>query len=234
VLLGAHPPEATGRAIVTWGGRLEISEAAVRMALTRMVAAGDLERHASVYRLSRRLLERQARQDAAIEQRPLAWDGTWYVAVVTAVGADPATRADVRLRMTTDRFAEIREGVWTRPANLDWTPHDGLAPSLEILSATPSRPAAELARSLFDIDQWATVAHELTTALSTTNELATRIAIAASIVRHIVADPLLPAELLPQDWPGQELRNTYQAFRGELLALAQGQGDDDQAARRSV
>lgn len=219
VLLGAHPPEAAGSEIVMWGLRVGISEPAVRVALSRMVAAGDLERDNSVYRLTRRLLERQARQDDVLERSPKEWDGTWHVAAVTTVGADPATRASLRQSMTTARFGELREGVWMRPANLDWAPPDGLARSLEVLSATPARPAEDLARSLFNLDQWALVGRELATELGRTDVLAERLALAAAVVRHLVDDPLLPVEVLPSDWPGEALRDAYRAFRAELLGL---------------
>ncbi len=220
VMLGAHPPESAGSVLVRWGDRLGISEQAVRVALTRMVAAGDLERTDAVYRLSPRLLERQARQDQAIERRPHAWDGRWTMAAVTAVGADAATRADLRQRMTSSGLAELREGLWMRPANLAWTPDADVAGSLELMTGTPERPAAELAARLFDIGGWAQDARELTSALDRTDDLAGRIAIAAAIVRLIVADPLLPTELLPADWPGTALRDTYHRFRTGLITLA--------------
>ena len=203
-----------------WGDRLGISEQAVRVALTRMVAAGDLERTDAVYRLSPRLLDRQARQDQAIERRPHPWDGSWSIAAVTVVGADAATRADLRQRMTSSRFAELREGVWMRPANLDWEPDGDVAASLELMTGVPERPSGELAAELFDVDGWSRDAGALTTALERSEVLAERIAIAAAIVRLIVADPLLPPELLPGDWPGQVLRDTYHQFRAGLITLA--------------
>lgn len=222
VLLGAHPPESAGSSLVRWGDRLGISEQAVRVALTRMVAAGDLERSDAVYRLSPRLLERQARQDQAIERRPHAWDGSWTIAAVTTVGADAATRADLRQRMTSSRFAELREGVWMRPANLDWVPDADVAASIELMTGAPSRPSIELAAELFDVDGWSQDADALTSALDRSEEPAERIAIAAAIVRLIVADPLLPPELLPADWPGPALRDTYDRFRTSLLGLVAG------------
>ncbi len=216
VLLGAHPPEATGRALVEWGRGLGISEQAVRVALTRMVASGDLDRLDGVHRLSPRLLARQERQDAALVEPHGPWDGTWFVAVVTEVGADPARRASLRQRMIDDRFAELREGVWTRPANLDWSPSEA-APSLELLSARPDRDAHDLASDLFEPDTWAARARVLSDRLAAESDLAARTAVAAAIVRHLVADPLLPRELLPDDWPGTTLRETYAAFREELI-----------------
>lgn len=217
LLLGAHPPEAPGSSIVGWGRALGVNEPAVRVALTRMVSAGDLDRSDSVYRLSARLLRRQDRQDAAIEQRTLPWIGEWHAVAVTAVGASAAARADLRQRMTSARFGELREGFWMRPANLDWEPDPAVVDSLEVMAARPERPAAELASALFDLEGWASTAHELSASLAAAEHLADRIAIAAAVVRHLVADPLLPGDLLPPDWPGPELRSTYAAFREELV-----------------
>jgi phenylacetic acid degradation operon negative regulatory protein len=36
--------------------------------------------------------------------------------------------------------------------------------------------------------------------------------LAASVLRHMQADPLLPAELLPDDWPGTALRTEYDGY----------------------
>ena len=39
--------------------------------------------------------------------------------------------------------------------------------------------------------------------------------VAAAIVRHLQADPLLPALLLP-GWPGPRLRGAYSSYEREL------------------
>jgi phenylacetic acid degradation operon negative regulatory protein len=36
------------------------------------------------------------------------------------------------------------------------------------------------------------------------------------MVRHLLTDPVLPAELLPADWPGAALRAAYHDFATEL------------------
>lgn len=41
---------------------------------------------------------------------------------------------------------------------------------------------------------------------------------AAGIVRHLVTDPVLPDELLPEPWPGAALRAAYTDFAAELVA----------------
>jgi phenylacetic acid degradation operon negative regulatory protein len=38
------------------------------------------------------------------------------------------------------------------------------------------------------------------------------------MVRHLLTDPVLPDELLPDDWPGAQLRSGYQDFATELAA----------------
>ena len=42
--------------------------------------------------------------------------------------------------------------------------------------------------------------------------------LAAEVLRHLQADPLLPAELLPPDWPGAELRGAQHAFDAAFKA----------------
>ena len=38
------------------------------------------------------------------------------------------------------------------------------------------------------------------------------------MLRHLQADPLLPAELLPRDWPGGLLRATYDEWDARYRA----------------
>ena len=37
-------------------------------------------------------------------------------------------------------------------------------------------------------------------------------ALSITVVRHLELDPLLPAELIPRQWPGSALRSTYRRF----------------------
>ena len=60
-------------------------------------------------------------------------------------------------------------------------------------------------------------------ALSWAYALAEGFELAARGLRHLVADPLLPAEIHPPDWPASALRNTYErynrAYRARLSAF---------------
>jgi phenylacetic acid degradation operon negative regulatory protein len=106
-----------------------------------------------------------------------------------------------------------------RPANLDWRPPTAHVPSLELLTATPERDPVELAGRLFGLDAWAEQGERLLVHFAGVSSLRDRITVAAAIVRHLTADPLLPAELLPERWPGERLRSSYLLFRDELRVL---------------
>src|SRR3954467_9381861 len=119
VLLGAHPAWASASELIRLTADFGIKETTLRVALTRMVGAGDLIRSADGYRLSDRLLARQRRQDQAMRPQVQAWQGFWHIVIVTSVGDDARTRAALRTAMHHKRFSELREGVWMRPDNLD-------------------------------------------------------------------------------------------------------------------
>lgn len=220
-LLGAHPAEAPVSWIVRIATGLGLGESAVRAALTRMVAAGDLERTDSAYRLSARLIDRQRRQDEAMHPPAEPWDGSWRLAVVT-VGADDSTdRAAIREALRTNKFGEVREGVWIRPANLANTFAPAALRRLTFFTGRPDEPSPDLAERLFRPADWARDARLLLSAMAEATTIADRFEVAAATVRHILVDPMLPADLLPANWPGLDLRDSYVEFRAEFVAFAE-------------
>jgi phenylacetic acid degradation operon negative regulatory protein len=52
--------------------------------------------------------------------------------------------------------------------------------------------------------------------MATATDIPGRFAVAAAMVRHLLTDPMLPAELLPTDWPGARLRAAYHDFATDL------------------
>lgn len=225
LLLGTHPPELPVRDLVRAVEPLGVAGSTLRAALSRMVAAGDLRRTDAVYRLSDRLLDRQRRQDAAVHPETRAWDGEWETVVVTATGRGPAERAELRSLLTALRLAELREGVWLRPANLIRPRPDELGAVARHFTARPDEPARELAASLWPLDAWAETAEELLVQVAAAADRPTdRFTVLAAVVRHLLADPVLPPELLPADWPGPDLRSAYTRHRRELIATALGSG----------
>jgi phenylacetic acid degradation operon negative regulatory protein len=217
LLLGIHPPSATGGELVAFGSQVDIKESAVRAALTRMVASGDLHRDDGVYTISDRLLERQQRQDEAMEVPVGPWDGTWRMAVVVSTGKDQASRLHLRRTLTADHFGQLREGVWMRPDNLAWHPANDIVADLHTLRVRPDDDAADLVEQLFDPGHWAAVGRSLLDHANRARTPHDRLTAVATIVRHLTHDPLLPTELLPADWPGGALRSTYDAFRKDLI-----------------
>lgn len=217
VLLGAHPAWASSAELVRLTADFDIKEPTLRVALTRMVGAGDLVRSTDGYRLSERLLARQRRQDDALDPRQRRWNGTWTTLVVTSVGIDARTRAQLRTTLHHERFAELREGVWMRPANLELELTDSLRGLVRVLQARDDDPT-DLTARLWDLTEWVSTGHRLLDDMAGATDVPRRFTAAAGMVRHLLTDPVLPAELLPDDWPGAELRSAYRDFAAELLA----------------
>lgn len=211
-LLGAHPPELSARSLVRVGELFGIAEGTIRVALSRMVAAGELAQSNGDYALTSRLLGRQARQDASRAPEVRPWAGEWEIAVVTADRRPPTERTAFRQTMSALRLAELREGTWLRPANLA-RPLDGLAGTdCVLMTGRPIGEPDELVAALWDLTEWAARARLLHRALDAADALPERFILAAAVLRHFVADPLLPPELLPPAWPGDALRARYEDF----------------------
>lgn len=230
VLLSLHPPSLAVRDLVRAVEMFDISESALRVALTRMVAAGDLERADHTYRLSHRLLERQRRQDEAIAPKLLPWQGDWDIAVITATGRSAADRAALRAELALQRLGEVREGVWMRPANLsqEWPPHlDG---QVRRFTGRPEEDPEGLAHELWDLDGWAATAEELLALFGQAERRVDRFTVTAASIRHLLRDPALPPELLPPTWPGAALRAACAAYEAEFVALRATAVDPGSAA----
>ena len=221
VLLGAHPAWASAAELIRLTSDFGIKESTLRVAVTRMVSAGDLVRSADGYRLSDRLLARQRRQDDAMRPPLRRWRGYWTTVIVTSVGTDARTRAALRTTLHHKRFGELREGVWMRPDNLELDLDAEVRARVRIVQARDDAPA-DLAGQLWDLPSWARTGHRLLAELSGATDIPARFVVAAAIVRHVLTDPVLPDELLPADWPGTRLRAAYNDFAAQLLERRDG------------
>ncbi|WP_312856430.1 PaaX family transcriptional regulator C-terminal domain-containing protein [Nocardioides pelophilus] len=220
LLLGSHPDRLSPAQLTRAGEHFGIPAPTLRVALTRAVAAGDLRREDGDYLLGERLVARQAHQDEGVEDAETEWDGTWEMAVIVVSGRPGSERASLRERLTGARLAELREGVWTRPANLRRPASYADDPVLSSFRARPDGDPSGLARELWDLTGRAAEGRALLERLDRTAAPAPRLAVAAHVVRHLTADPLLPRALLPADWPGAALRAAYAAYQAELRSLA--------------
>ncbi|MFE2583401.1 PaaX family transcriptional regulator C-terminal domain-containing protein, partial [Streptomyces sp. NPDC059378] len=87
--------------------------------------------------------------------------------------------------------------------------------------------AAGGAASLWPLDAWAATARSLLAHVARADRPADRLTGFAAVVRHLLADPVLPAELLPDDWPGAALRSAYTDYQGELARTVRKHGRRD-------
>jgi phenylacetic acid degradation operon negative regulatory protein len=114
--------------------------------------------------------------------------------------------------------------VWARPDNLepDRSP-DATAVAARWCArwrgARPD-PAPDLEERC-DLGGWGTGADGLRVEMAAllpaldagdSDALAAGFVTSAAVLRHLQADPLLPAELLPTDWPGEALRADYDRY----------------------
>ncbi|MGH9016708.1 MAG: PaaX family transcriptional regulator C-terminal domain-containing protein [Acidimicrobiales bacterium] len=214
-LLGADPPDLPVAHLVHMAGLFGINANRARVALSRMATSGEVTTDgAGRYQLTGHLLERQHRQVASRAGTTREWPGTWHVVVVTTAGSGPDVRGERRRALTLARLAERREGVWLRPDNLDLHLGADITGDVAVFTgATTDRPE-HTAAVLWDLDGWADRARDLLVRLdalapSGPGDLAPGFVLSAAVVRHLQADPLLPAPLLPPLWPGADLRRVY-------------------------
>lgn len=226
LLLGRRPPSAPGGDLVRWCALFGVTPGTARVALHRMTVAGELERQHGRYTLAGTLTRRQHEQQASLRPAPRRWDGAWRLAIAGGHDARPApVRAEMRVALRRARLAEWREGVWIRPANIDVVED----PRCAWLDARPEGDPVALARRLFAPDRWSRTASALvarlgdaTAALDGGSDAAIVPAFlaGAAALRHVRADPQLPVELLPAEWPGAELRRAYAGYERRFQAVA--------------
>ena len=228
-LLGADQARLTVAELVGLASLFGISAGAARTCLWRMVSNGELTGDGGSYALAGRLLERHHRVDEASridDAAAVRWDGTWELAIVSLDRRSAADRLELRKAAIALHLAELREGVWIRPDNLD---PQRLPPSRVVVDqqcihfhrAATDITAAKV-RSLFSVDEWIGDARGLIEAMNielrpskpndSTESFRYQFALSIEVVRHLQVDPLLPVEILPRHWPGHTLRSTYHRF----------------------
>jgi phenylacetic acid degradation operon negative regulatory protein len=205
-----------------------------------MVANGELTADDGTYTLAGPLLERRRRVDDAarpayVSERP--WDGTWELAVVAPGGRPALDRLELRRAASALHLAELREGTWVRPDNLD---PDRLPTSRAVIADqcvqfrhAATDLSADDVSTLFGLDAWATDAWRLIAAIDdevddgppqreVTDVLTFRFLLSVAVIRHLQLDSHLPVQLLPADWPAEQLRADYRrhdaAFKHDLTA----------------
>ncbi len=83
-------------------------------------------------------------------------------------------------------------------------------------TARPGLPERELAAALWPLDAWAATSRALLAHIGRAPGPADRFTAYAAVVRHLLADPVLPPRLLPEDWSGADLRAAYEDYQREV------------------
>ncbi|MGI9577005.1 MAG: PaaX family transcriptional regulator C-terminal domain-containing protein [Microthrixaceae bacterium] len=232
VLLGTEPPVMSARALVRSATLFGLAEGAVRTAMSRMVTKGELSRRTDGrYELAGHLVRRQSRQRASRTPSVSTWSGNWEMWVVHTTARSAPQRAELRRAARSLRLAELRDGVWIRPDNLDRSrlPDETAKLSTQARRfATQPDMDSDLPERLWDLDGWNESALELRRQMSTVHTrldsddpsaLAPGFLLAAAVLRHLNDDPLLPREFLSRHWQGERLRSDYEAYDRAYSAL---------------
>ncbi len=224
-LLGIDPPRLSTALLVRSGELFGISGPTTRVALSRMVAAGELEPdppadgagtgtggQVAGYRLAGPMLARQARQaasrsaeTAALEGRVGDGRGHRRPPVRLRSGRSPrrheppAPGRGARERVAATRQPRPGPGARGRGRG-GRAVHPLLGPTRRRAPGRARRPSLAPRRVVFDDrpvcgPRWPTCSAPLES--GDTAALAPGFVVSAAVLRHLLADPLLPAELLP-------------------------------------
>ena len=229
-LLGVEPPRLTTRILVRSGELFGIAEGTTRVALSRMVAAGEAPPRRRRLPVGRA----PARPPGAPDRQPPGRDRS----VGRHLGA--GDRARRRGRRAADRCrcatpwrtcgwpAAKESGCGPPTCRPTGRPTPGSSPPASASRAgTTPRPAARPA-ALWDLDGWADDARALQAELTElqprfeahdTGALGVGFVASAAVLRLLQRDPLLPRALRPASWPGDDLRRAYDRYDAAYRAV---------------
>ena len=246
-LFGAGQRETLpGKALVVLAGEYGVPEPSVRSGLARLIRQGSLvsarRGRAADYTLTGPMLASFRRARSAAEQGSAGpttepWGGGFHALLYTVPEQERSFRDRLRRTARMAGYAPLGAGLMICPRPR-WEEIEALVSGAPPLARVSS---AELRMDIADARRAATEAWELDTiarrqrlqadqlaeAVDAEGELAPD---AGTLRRHIdltlpvyqafAHDPHLPAELLPQDWPGPQLAENLGRLRGRYGAAA--------------
>jgi phenylacetic acid degradation operon negative regulatory protein len=203
---------------------LDIDGSVVRTAISRLAADGWLKREKvgrnSFYRLAasgHRTFEAATRH--IYDPQPSDWSGRFELLLIGKAGDRDAAREALR----NAGFGSPVPGVWVAPSGVSIPEEAASAIRLEVSAEDDS--GRRLLRESWPLDRtaeaylkftktFAPLRHQLSrrAKLSELEAFTARILLIHQYRRVVLRDPLLPAALLPKDWPGKAAR----ALCGEI------------------
>jgi phenylacetic acid degradation operon negative regulatory protein len=238
VPFGGQLPDGqlSGRALIQLLADLGLSEAASRSVLLRMRIQGwlDSERtgREARYRLTPAIYSAQARIENQLRGKRPPWEG-FFCGILYEIPEDARAYRD-RLRRTAQLlgYATLRPGLLVATSDR-WAELAGLLPDqpppgsqlLRVQIRLDEADSRQVAPRLWGLDELAARYRQVLASSLALIEAADRNPAGAVAFRAFAdatlpifdassADPDLPDELLPDDWPGRELGDALgQAFR---------------------
>lgn len=214
-----------------------ISGPAVRTAVSRMVSQGWLEpvrlREGRGYAATPRALQRFEQANARVYRRTdPVWDGSWHV-VLPSPQPNRTARARLARELTYLGCAELRDGVWISPYV---RPELGdvlerceteavVARACDVDPCAAPLDAWDLEALCAAYETWLDGAEARVKLLVEAHDdpdegaFAARFDLVHEWRKFLFTDPVLPASLLPADWPG---RRASEYFRTEAARLQDG------------
>jgi phenylacetic acid degradation operon negative regulatory protein len=226
-------------------GEFGVKPEATRAALSRASRRGHLEGtkagRNTAYRLPAALKElaaRAGRDLMAFGVTPIDWDGTWTCVAFSVPESDRRLRLALRTRLRSMAFGALFDGLWISPRALH-REVDHVLRQLGIASAVVLRvtevpraggvdllSAWDLHRVRGRYDDFLSRIDTVTPRVEagdvgSAEALAIRTDILARWRELVSADPDLPDQLMPADWPRAEARRRFAVLYDGLGPLAE-------------
>jgi phenylacetic acid degradation operon negative regulatory protein len=212
---------------------LEIDSGVVRTAMSRLAADGWLARSRigrnSYYRLADKGRQRfDAAMRHVYETHSTAWSGRLDLVLVLESRHREAARAELRAELKDAGFGSPLPNLWIAPPGQDATTPAG---AIRLSAETDVVDGLRLVREAWPLDRIAGGYQRLLQAieplhgaigqLSDAEGFVARILLVHGYRRVVLHDPLIPAALLPKDWPGDAARALCKALYQELVPASE-------------
>lgn len=205
-----------------------IEDQPVRLAIRRLISAGDIEQRGRGRSGRIELTEggrtRLSRDRVAVQlvfaqdAGQAAWDGLWWLLGISAPESQRAVRDAFRRDIVNLGAASCSTGLYVTPHDLtpllspDVRPHLVAAAAERIMVRGLTEPK-EIVESLWPaqrtIDDYARLARELDTAPEGAKSLAWQLRLVDALEGALRHDPLIPSELRAGQWTPAQLRRRW-------------------------
>lgn len=238
---GHIPSAALVRLLAEFGVRPD----ATRAALSRLARAGRLEGvrqgRNTAYRLAPALAEAaeaQGRRLMRFGAEPVGWDGSWTVVAFSVPEPEAHLRPQLRKRLRALGLGALFDGLWITPhaplEALDRCLGDlGIVGAAVLRATEVPRPAGVRLVDAWDLaglrdryDEVSALVDDITArldggGLGPADALVARTELMRRWRGLAVADPRLPDELLPPDWPCRPVRARFARAYDDLGPVAE-------------